>query len=312
MQSRSFSFTLFACVALLNVSPSFALTEFDTDRLTIPRSEILSGGPGKDGIPALTHPRTIPVGEAGDFAADERVVVVRLGGETRAYPLSILNWHEVVNETIGRTPFAVVYCPLCDSVSVVDRRIDGETLEFGVSGRLYQSNVLLYDRTHDALWSQVGLTAVSGPYAGRALLHLPWEIMPMQRLREQHPEARVLSPQTGHRRDYARNPYDTYFKAGRLSFPITRIDTRLRRMDPVIGIRIGELTRAYPISRIQRQKDGRLVDEFGDERLVLEAGKDGSIAVVEHPAAAQVVHTFWFAWATLQPDTEIYAPKGRR
>jgi len=128
-------------------------SQFDLRNLTIPMDQLLHGGPPKDGIPALTEPKTVRVARADFLLPDDRIVAVTKNDESRAYPIRLLNWHEIVNDTLGGVPIAVVYCPLCDSVTVVDRRMDGAALEFGVSGMLYQSNVLMYDRTHNALWS---------------------------------------------------------------------------------------------------------------------------------------------------------------
>ncbi len=211
--------------------------DFNTENLQINWRDVRAGGPPKDGIPALTLPAFVPVQATGYFREDDRVVVVDIEGDVRGYPFSILNWHEAVNDVVGGVPLAVIYCPLCDSVSVVDRRIQGDTLEFGISGLLYESNVLLYDRTHNALWSQVGLEAVSGPYAGQSLKHQPWSIMRFDTFRQQHPDAEVLSMDTGHQRNYAHNPYQRYFESGRLMFPVSKRDRRLPDKEPVIGIR---------------------------------------------------------------------------
>lgn len=121
-----------------------ALAQFNTYDLTIPREQILSGGPPKDGIPSLTDPKAGVV-EDSQYADGDRMVVVTVGDMTRAYPIRILNWHEAINDELGGVPIAVIYCPLCDSVSVVDRRLSDDTLEFGISGLLHNSNVLLYE-----------------------------------------------------------------------------------------------------------------------------------------------------------------------
>ncbi len=295
------------------------LSQFNTDDLTIPAAEIQAGGPPKDGIPALTDPHVVKAGDADFMRRDDRVVVVTLGETSRAYPIRALNWHEAVNDQLDDTPFTVIYCPPCDSVSVVDRRIEageGEvtTLEFGISGLLHNSNVLLYDRTDDALWSQVKFEAVSGPHAGSALKHLPWEITTFDKWRREHPEGTVMSFRTGHRRDYQRNPYERYFQEDGLMFPVSRRDDRLPDRARIVGVRVGDLARAYPVDRIASAADGRVVDHLGEHRLVLEAdAESGTVRVVEAPSAARTVHTFWFAWAAYHEDTGIYGePDGQR
>jgi len=283
-----------------------ALEQFNLEGLTVAREEILPGGPGKDGIPALTNPRSVAVKHASFLPATDRIVSVSMGGAVRGYPLRILTWHEAINDELGGTPIAVIYCPLCDSVSVVERRIGDKMVEFGISGLLHNSNVLLYDRGDNALWSQVGLRAISGPNAGKSLRHLPWRISTFGAFRQAHPDATVVSLDTGHRRDYGRNPYEAYFRGDRLMFPVSRQDARLAPRTRVVGVRLGERAVAYPLARIGDSPDGILIDEIDGERLVLRADAAGGIAVVEAPADAQVVHTFWFAWAAFHPQTQVF------
>ncbi len=292
--------------AIVSSAGAQSLTEFNTNNLAVPAGELLPGGPPKDGIPALVDPEMIDLSAADYLDNESRVVVVDIDGDVRAYPIPILNWHEIVNDVIEGTPVAVVYCPLCDSVSVVDRRLDGEVYEFGVSGYLYESNVLMYDRTDDALWSQVGMNAISGPNAGQSLDHLPWEIMTFAALQDTYPEASVLSRDTGHHRNYAGNPYESYFRSGRLMFPISKEDDRLPKMEPVVGVKAGETVLAYPVSSIVEAEGGVLDDRLQNERLLIEADDSGRVSVVELPSEAQVVHTFWFTWAALHPETEIH------
>ena len=285
----------------------WVLRPFNTDNLTLPREQILYGGVAKDRIPALVDPKTIKVAEADDLRPGERVIGVIVAGESRAYPINILMYHEAVNDTLGGVPIAVIYCPLCDSVSVVDRRLEGRTYTFGISGLLHNSNVLLFDRTDQALWSQVGMTAISGPNAGKSLRHLSWEIVSLAVWREAHPEGTVLSVDTGYDRDYRRQPYGDYFVTDRLSFPVSREDSRLPRKAPVVGVRLGETVRAYPVSEIRKAPGGLVRDTIDGEPIVLHADPEsGSVRVVEAPAEAMVIHTFWFAWAAFYPETEVY------
>ena len=283
------------------------LRQFDLTGLTIPRDEIMRGGPPKDGIPAITDPDVVAVDQADFLRPGDRVVGVTLNGEARAYSIRLLNWHEVVNDELAGVPFAVVYCPLCDSASVFDRRIGDETLEFGVSGLLYNSNVLLYDRTHDALWSQILFAAVSGPYAGQELDHLPWDLTTFAQWKRDHPGSTVATFNTGHMRAYDRNPYEQYFRQDGLMFPAKGgDDDRLPEKEPVVGVVVGELARAYPVARVAAADGGRLVDELGPGQVVLEARDGGQVRVVAKPQGAQTVHTFWFAWVAFHPQTDVF------
>ena len=294
---------------LLRTTTEDYAAEFNLDNLVIPRDLITFGGPRKDGIPALSDPEHVAMDSCDRLEDDDRVVGMVVGGEARAYPLRVLLYHEIVNDNIGGTPVAIVYCPLCDSITAVDRRLDDVVREFGVSGLLVNSNVLLYDRSDDSLWSQVGLTAISGPNAGRSLPHLPWEITTAAAWRTRHPDSTVMSFETGYDRDYERNPYPTYFSsADALLFPVANEDDRLQRRDLVVGIRLGDTTRAYPVATIRNAPDGIVRDSIEGEPIVLSAGPDGeSVRIVEVPTEALSVHTFWFAWVAFYPDTEIYS-----
>jgi hypothetical protein len=287
------------------------LQPFNIENLTVPSGEILPGGPGKDGIPALVDPHTSPTRSADFLGPEDRVVGVNIDGEARAYPIRMLNWHEVVNDELAGVPFAVIYCPLCDSVSVVDRRVDGNTYTFGVSGLLYNSNVLLYDRTDDALWSQIAMAAVSGPNAGKELRHMGFDLATFDRWKRDNPEGTVATFRTGHRRDYGRNPYEQYFRMDHVMFPVKNQDDRLPGRARVVGVKIGDMARAYPLAAVRDAPGQTLRDTLGDASLVLEAGDEpGTVSVLEAPPEAQVVHTFWFAWAAFHPDTEIFQHQG--
>ena len=301
-----------AYAELLRSTTEEQAADFNLDNLVIPRSELSFGGPPKDGIPALTRPEVVSIAAAVHLRDDDRLIGVSIGGESRAYPIRALMYHEAVNDEIAGTPIAVVYCPLCDSVSVVDRRLGGTVHDFGISGLLVNSNVLLFDRSDDSLWSQVGLTAISGPNAGRSLVHLPWEIMTTAAWREAHPDSTVMSFNTGYDRDYETNPYSSYFDSVDLvRFPVSREDDRLRRRAPVVGVKLGDAVRAYPTAVVGAAPGGLVRDSLNGQRVVIAAGPDGeSVRVLEVPDGALVVHTFWFAWAAFHPETEVYGPAG--
>ena len=287
--------------------PRGFLDQFDVTDLRIAPKHLRRGGPPKDGIPALRDPRTTPVSRARFLLPKERVVGVSVNGRSRAYPLSVLNWHEIVNDTLGGVAIAVIYCPLCDSVSVLDRRLGGKTMEFGVSGLLYNSNVIPYDRTDQALWSQVGVSAISGPSAGGSLRHLPFELVSFQYWKQRHLKSTVITAETGYRRDYGRNPYAGYFRTGRVWFPLTRRDSRLKPKARVVGVRVGKLVRAYPLSALRQAPAGRVRQPFPAGDLILQAvGDEGQVRILALPKNAAVVHTFWFAWAAIHPETTIW------
>jgi len=177
------------------------LSGFDTSRHSIPVDEIFSGGPKKDGIPALSQPEFVAANKADIFMKDDdRVLGLARNGQVKAYPVKILNWHEIVNDTIGKQGVVVTFCPLCGTGMVFDGKINGKNLTFGVSGLLYQSDMLLYDRATDSLWSQIKGEAVTGPLMGARLKLLSSTQTTWAQWKKNHPETLVLSQKTGYKR----------------------------------------------------------------------------------------------------------------
>lgn len=288
------------------------LLHFNTVNLQLTGDQLGYGGVPKDGIAALTQPTLQRAADADDMTAGERVIDVTVNGKRRAYPIAVLNRHEVINDELGGVPIGVFFCPLCDSVSVVDRHIAGRTLEFGVSGLVSNSNVLFYDRQDHALWSQIGLRAVSGPLAGRSLSHLnDWRIVPFEKFKADAPQARYVSKQTGHDFAYEKNPYASYLKSKRLMFEVDHEDQRYPRKSHVIGVQLGDTVRAYPlvevVAAMKATGRGEMSDRIDGRPLRLAADQDHqSVRIIEAPGDAKVVHTFWFAWAAFYPETEIF------
>ena len=224
---------------------------FVLEPASIPASEIIAGGPPRDGIPALNQPATLPAEQAG-VKDDELVLGVVVGGEARAYPVAILNWHELVNDILGGKPILVSFCPLCGTGMVFDRSVGEKARTFGVSGLLYRSDLLMYDRATNSLWSQISAEAVAGPLLGRRLRLLRARVDRWGQWRRDHPETTVLSRETGYPRDYNRTPYRGYSKSRKLFFPAP-IDRRYHPKAPTLGLRVpGEGSRAYLASELVR------------------------------------------------------------
>jgi hypothetical protein len=285
-------------------SPSFNL-----ERISVDPKKILSGGPPKDGIPALTNPQMVYAGETEYLRPSDRVVGIFINNEARAYPLRILQWHEVINDEAGNISFAVVYCPLCDSTTVFDRKVDDEILEFGVSGMLYQSNVLIYDRQSDAedesLWSQLKGEAISGKRMGKQLTHLPHQLITWAEWTKGHPDTLVLSDITGYDRKYKDNIYQEYFDNENLMFPVDVSSDKLPFKMPVIGFRGNGESKAFPLALLQ---NGRPVhDAIGGIPIVIKK-IDERQAWVEAGEGVDVIHSFWFSWYAFNPDAVLYRP----
>jgi Protein of unknown function (DUF3179) len=294
-----------AVTVLLTIAP--LLVGFDLSRHSIPPEEILAGGPPKDGIPALTEPRFVDADSTTFLRPDDRVIGLVQGGVAKAYPLRILNWHEVVNDAIGTTPVAVTYCPLTGSGVVYDRTANGRTHWFGVSGLLYQSNVLFYDHETESLWSQLQEEAVAGPLTGTRLRAVPSVTTTWVDWRHLHPDTLVLSTETGYRRDYEGDPYARYRVSPEVMFPLRRVDSRLPAKEKVLGVQVGSVSKAYPLNRLAQAR--RVEDQLRETPIRIDYDPDAQRAVVSalnSNAPMPAVTAYWFAWSAFHPDTALW------
>jgi hypothetical protein len=277
---------------------------FELTPSLIPVGEILKGGPDRDGIPALSRPHHTAAAKA-DWRDDELVIGVVRGDEARAYPIAILVWHELVNDELGGDPILVSYCPLCGTALVFDRRIDGGVRNFGVSGLLYQSDMLMFDRETESLWSQIGANAVTGKLMGRRLGLLRSRTMEWKHWRKAHPETTVLSKETGHRRDYTRTPYEGYETSKQIYFPV-KSDTSKHPKEPTLGLRIaGGPSRAYPGEEIARA-GGRVEDVFSGRPVTVIYDSKTKRFDFEVPDGIEVIEGFWFAWMAFHPKSSVF------
>jgi hypothetical protein len=276
-----------------------ALSAFETDltRRAVDLSSLRPGGPPKDGIPSIDDPRFVsPEAAANWIAPQEPVLLVSHEGDARGYPLQILIFHEIVNDIIGGTPVAVTFCPLCYSAIAFDRRVEGEAVEFGVSGLLRMSDLVMYDRKTESLWQQFTGRAIVGTLTGTQLDRLPAQIVSFQAFRETYPDAQVLSRETGFDRPYGRNPYAGYEDVDTPPFAVSNAtDGRLPPMSKVIAIPDENDPLAIPhaVSRsrgvIETTVGKRSVVIFHsgstvsvmDARDIRESGIDGTVGVFE-------------------------------
>ncbi|MEO8717678.1 MAG: DUF3179 domain-containing protein [Burkholderiales bacterium] len=226
----------------------------DFSRRTVELAEIMSGGPPKDGIPAIDRPRFVAAPAARDWLRPaEPVIVLRVAGEARAYPLQILMFHEIVNDTIAGRPVAVTFCPLCNAAMVFERRVGGRTLDFGTTGRLRLSDLVMYDRQTESWWQQFTGVGIVGHYAGTRLERLPAEIVSFADFYAAYPRSLVLSRDTGHARPYGRNPYVGYDDINQSPFLMSApTDPRLPPMERVLSVSVAGKLRLYPLSLLER------------------------------------------------------------
>lgn len=217
--------------------------------------ELRSGGPGPDGIPAVDEPRFQRGADVDWLADEEPVLAFSLGDEHRAYPVRILIWHEIVNDVIAGVPVAITYCPLCNSALAFDRRAGDRVLDFGVSGLLYRSDLVMYDRQTESLWPQFEGRAVAGALTGTELDVFPVSTVSWREWRSAHPDGRVLSRDTGHSRPYGDNPYPGYDQPSERPFLYSgALDPRLPPKARVVGIPDGGRGVAVPWARLQKRR----------------------------------------------------------
>lgn len=273
--------------------------------------EILSGGPGKDGIPALNNPSYEPA-ESAAITPQEPVMTVELNGQARAYPIRYLMWHEIANTEVGGVPVAVTYCPLCNSGLVFERRLDGQVLEFGVTGKLRYSDMIMFDRQTESWWQQFTGEGIVGDMNGKKLVQVISWMEPMSAFLARNPEGEVMARPDAPR-NYGTNPYAGYDSA-RTPF-LYRGENPPHNIPPLARVvRVGDS--AWTLDRLQREgeiiEDGvRITWESGMasplDTARIAAGRDiGAIRVFDAQTGAAVLHEVVFAFAF-----HAFEPNGR-
>ncbi|UCF68358.1 MAG: DUF3179 domain-containing protein [Acidobacteriota bacterium] len=305
---------------------------FDLTHLRVPRDLVVGSGMPRDGLPTLDDPAVMTAGEVDRFneqvrgkylVGEDRVIGVVIDRDVRAYPLRVLNWHEIVNDRLGDEPIAVSYSPLSDSAVVFSRRVDEQELSFGISGLLFNSHTLLYDRRESAaqqsLWSQLLARAVAGPavHGGKSLEVLPAVVVRWDAWRARHPETTVLAPDRVRLKRYSRSPYSSYRGSDLLRFPVRPLppDESQPLKRPVLVVEAGGEQAVLSLHEI-----GRLADSNGVWRTVL-GGVPLRFAYRKRPPTAfvdaedgtpvSVIPTFWFAWYASHPDSTLWRPDTR-
>ncbi|MGH9983823.1 MAG: DUF3179 domain-containing protein [Nitrososphaeraceae archaeon] len=326
-----------------------ALSAQEEIKSIVPLDQIVSGGPPPDGIPSIDSPKFTSVKEADKIMEDSELVVgININGDIRAYPLQILVWHEIVNDNLGGVPVAVTYCPLCFTNQVFNRTLeDGNVVEFGTSGKLYNSNLVMYDRTSDSLWSQALAQGIVGKYAGVNLHRIPFDVANWKEWKELYPESKVLSRDTGSNRPYGADPYGDYYTNSEVLFPISNQDERLGPKEIVIGLEDNGQYKAYKLQDVEDKKiindkinnkpialfssfpfmvrafdpvvDGQALQykynlqnsTFVDLQTGSEWNFEG-IAVEGELRGKELIRLpydqgFWFEWVAFHPETELYS-----
>lgn len=252
--------------------PRGAKSEFSTDftKHSISYSDVLSGGPPKDGIPAVDDPKYVSISDADEWLRPiEPIVSVEVDGQGRAYPIQILMWHEIVNDNLNGEPLTVTFCPLCNTAIGFKRTVDGQVLDFGTTGRLRFSNLIMYDRQTETWWQQATGEAIVGELLGTQLEFYPAAIVSWESFKEQYPDGDVLSKDTGHGRNYGRNPYFGYDNVNSIPFLYRGSPTpdQLAAVDRVLTIDLNGEAVAYPYKVLEEVHV--VNDTVGDEEVVV-------------------------------------------
>jgi hypothetical protein len=330
----------------INSAPTPVGEEEENSIVTL--DQIVSGGPPPDGIPSIDNPKFISVQEADRNLEDSELVLgLNINGDVRVYPLQIMVWHEIVNDKVGNTPVAVTYCPLCFTNQVFNRTMnDGKALEFGTSGKLYNSNLVMYDRATKSLWSQAMAQGIVGKFAGIKLERIPFDVAYWKEWKQLYPESKVLSTDTGSSRPYGADPYDDYYTNGDVLFPISGGDDRLGLKEIIIGFENKGQHKAYKLQEIEDKKvindqvngkpvvlfslypfmvksydpvvDGQILEfnynikdvNFVDKQTSSLWNFEGK-AISGQMKGKQLTRLpfdegFWFEWVAFHPETELY------
>ncbi len=268
----------------------------NTKKITIPFEEILSGGPRKDGIPALTNPDFLKIEEVKNLD-DEILGILFKGEETKKfYPYNVLVWHEVINDEIDGEKILVTFCPLCGSAIVFSPKIENEFLEFGVSGLLWQSNLLMYDKKTESLWSQIEGKSVVGDFSKTRLEMLDSEVLSFAEVKEKYPETKILSSETGFLRNYSFYPYGNYDQNEDIYFPINNLDNSFPAKTLMYAGVYKEEPFAFVREDLIEKEFAEIILENG-EKISAEASGGDIFFKTESGKNISGYTTFWFSWA---------------
>jgi hypothetical protein len=276
------SFVLFAVLIYVfacdSVTDNSSTSSDDAGDWLIPVDKIFDGGPGRDGIPALENPSFDPASGVSFLSDNELVIGSKNGNDVRAYPHLVLDYHEIINDASGGEKASITYCPLTGSGIAWNRSIDGATTTFGVSGLLYNTNLIPYDRASGSNWSQMLLKSVSGKHKGRKIETYPVVETSWATWKKMFPNSEVVSFDKNNSKPYGYYPYGNYKTSSRLIFPISNDDTRLHRKERVLGVILNEKAKAY---RFDSFADSirTINDQFKNVEIVVTGNKEMNFMV---------------------------------
>ena len=283
---------------------------FDLSNSEIPIDEILGGGPPRDGIPSIDEPKFRSSNESLPWRPEDLMMTYDGGKVPHAFPIGILNWHEIVNYNLeDEAPVLISFCPLCGTGMAFDPRVDGRYLTFGVSGLLYNSDLLMYDHQTESLWSQIEGRAISGPLVGTELepVAIRHELWRKWKARVGS-DGRVLSTDTGYNRNYRHSPYGNYDQSERLYFPVTQSSREYHPKTWVLGWTHNGESKAWPYPELESHKERTFEDTIGGKTVKVHFDAETPSAELrdESGELLPATRSFWFAWYTFHPETDIF------
>ena len=301
----------FLILALLLNQSAFgkSFNGFDLSNSLIDKKHIVQGGPPRDGIPAISMPKYVNASDAAFMQADDIVLGIKIGETTFAYPRHILNWHEIINDEINGEAFVTTYCPLCGSGLAFSSVVDNQRLSFGVSGLLYNNDLLFYDLQSESLWSQIEKRAISGDFVGKGLKQLYLEHTSWSDWKNKHPKTLVLSEDQGFKRNYRHDPYTGYDTSSQVFFKTLRQAPReFHSKEKVLGLTIGDSAKAYPFSELRKYDKPSFEDELAGKKFIVVWNEKAQSATIQSSGSEVLTPTvaFWFAWYNFHPKTDIF------
>ncbi|MEM6997995.1 MAG: DUF3179 domain-containing protein [Patescibacteria group bacterium] len=277
----------------------FPSTDFANASVDV--SQIISGGPGKDGIPALLNPVFDNIRET-EIDDSVQAIVYEGQTQTRVYPYNILNWHEIVNDTVDGKNIAVTFCPLCGSALIFDRDVDNETIELRVSGYLRESNMIMYDVATETLWQQATGEAVVGQKLGTTLDLVKFQLLTVGEIKQRHPDALILSTNTGHDRNYDRNPYAGYDENDRFFYRPSEVDTSYPIKEIFAAFRHEGTSYALPWERLTNGETITYSSQADTEIVI--SKQDGELTITSSDQEIPFYFEMWFSWAAQHQDRD--------
>jgi len=276
----------------------------ETTRKTVALGDLNQGCSARDCIPSIDNPKYVSVNEADQVSDDDVVIALSWKGEYRAYPARILDHHEIVNDTIAGTPISITWCPLCGSAVGIHREVAGHVTEFGVSGVLYNSDLVLYDRATNTLWDQIIAEGIVGELTGEKLKMIPVSMTTWGRWKTAHPDTLVLSIDTGFEKDYSVDRYAEYRDSARLMFSVQQTDERVHPKTVVFGFQVGDSKVAFTEALLKERPS--ITHDLNGRQVTVTMKDDGSVLLVTDDGEQySPIRLFWFAWYTFYPQTSL-------